>query len=74
MGEEVVAFIEPEGYLVTRFLGGTVVEPEAIREPKALRCVAQALRAVHGGPPISGRFDSFRVVEAYAEPPRRRTA
>ena len=32
------------------------------------RCgrVAQALRAIHGGPPIPARFDSFRVVEAYA--------
>jgi thiamine kinase-like enzyme len=66
VGPEVVAFVEPEGYLVTRFLGGKVVEPEAIREPEALRRIAQSLRAVHGGPPIPARFDSFRVVEAYA--------
>jgi thiamine kinase-like enzyme len=66
VGPEVVAFVEPEGYLVTRFLWGKVVEPEAIREPEALRRIAQSLRAVHGGPPIPARFDSFRVVEAYA--------
>ncbi len=66
VGPEVVAFIEPEGYLVTRFLGGTVVEPEALRELEPLRRVAQSLRAVHGGPPIPARFDPFRVVEAYA--------
>ena len=66
VGPEVIAFIEPEGYLVTRFLGGTVVEPEAIRAPEAIRRIAQSLRAVHGGPPIPARFDSFRVVEAYA--------
>jgi thiamine kinase-like enzyme len=66
VGPEVVAFVEPEGCLVTRFLGGKVVEPEAIREPEALRRIAQSLRAVHGGPPIPARFDSFRVVEAYA--------
>ena len=66
VGPEVVAFVEPEGYLVTRFLDGTVVAPEAIREPEPLRRVAQSLRAVHSGPPIPGRFDSFRVVEAYA--------
>ena len=66
VGPEVVAFIEPEGYLVTRFLGGTVVEPEVIREPEAIHRIAQSLRAVHGGPPIPARFDSFRVVEAYA--------
>jgi thiamine kinase-like enzyme len=66
VGPEVVAFIEPEGYLVTRYLEGTVVVPEAMREPEPLRRVAQALRAVHAGPPIPARFDSFRVVEAYA--------
>ena len=66
VGPEVVAFIEPEGYLVTRFIEGHVVEAEAIREPEALRRVAQSLRAVHAGPPIPARFDSFRVVEAYA--------
>lgn len=66
VGPEVVAFIEPEGYLVTRFLEGDVVAPEAIREPEPLRRVAQSLRAVHAGPPIPARFDSFRVVEAYA--------
>jgi thiamine kinase-like enzyme len=40
--------------------------PEALREPEPIRRVAQALRAVHAGPPIPARFDSFRVVEAYA--------
>jgi len=66
VGPEVIAFIEPEGYLVTQFIGGAVVEPEAIREAEALRRVAQSLRAIHSGPPIAARFDSFRVVEAYA--------
>jgi thiamine kinase-like enzyme len=66
VGPEVVAYVEPEGYLVTRFIEGHVVAPEAIREPEALRRVAQSLRAVHAGPPIAARFDPFRVVEAYA--------
>jgi thiamine kinase-like enzyme len=67
VGPEVVAFVEPEGYLVTRFLEGKVVEPETIREPEPLRRVAQSLRAVHGGPPIPARFDPLRVVDAYAQ-------
>ena len=66
VGPDVIAFVEPEGYLVTRFLEGSVVEPDVIRAPEALRRVAQSLRAVHAGPPIPARFDSFRVVEAYA--------
>lgn len=66
VGPEVIAFVEPEGYLVTRFIEGSVVVPEAIRDAEALRRVAQSLRAVHKGPPIPARFDPFRVVEAYA--------
>ena len=66
VGPEVISFVEPEGYLVTRFLEGTVVVAEAIREPEPLRRIAQALRAIHNGPPIPARFDAFRVVEAYA--------
>jgi len=66
VGPEVVAFVEPEGYLVTRFIEGDVVAPEALRKPEALRRIAQSLRAVHAGGPIAARFDSFRVVEAYA--------
>ena len=46
VGPEVVAFIEPEGFLVTRYIEGEVVVPEALREPEPLRRVAQALRAV----------------------------
>ena len=66
VGPDVIAFVEPEGYLVTRFIEGDVVEAEAIRRPEALRRVAQSLRAVHAGPPIASRFDPFRVVESYA--------
>src|SRR5688572_17069176 len=39
VGPEVVAFIEPEGYLVTRYIVGDVVSPEAIRQPEALERV-----------------------------------
>ena len=63
VGPEVVAFIEPEGYLVTRFVEGEVGRV-------SLDEAAAALRRIHEGPPIPGRFDSFRVVEAYAESAR----
>ena len=67
IGPEVVAFIEPEGWLVTRFIAGEPIPIERMREPENLDRVASALRAVHLGPPVSGRFDSFRVVERYLE-------
>jgi thiamine kinase-like enzyme len=65
VGPEVIRFIEPEGWLVTRFIEGEVVPVARMHEPDSLRRVAQALRAVHSGPPIPSRFDSFRVVEDY---------
>jgi thiamine kinase-like enzyme len=58
LAPEVVAFLEPEGYLVTRYVEGEGGRPAVDR-------VAAALRRLHDGPPMPGRFDSFRVVEAY---------
>ncbi len=65
VGPEVVEFLETDGIVVTRWIEGEVVTEERLRDPATLRRVAQALRAVHAGPPLPGRFDSFRVVEEY---------
>jgi thiamine kinase-like enzyme len=65
VGPEVVAFVEPEGYLVTRFVEGDPVPPAELRRPDALRETATLLRRVHEGPGFPARFDPFRVVEAY---------
>jgi thiamine kinase-like enzyme len=58
LAPEVVAFLEPEGYLVTRFVDGEVGKLDVAR-------VGAALRRLHDGPVLPSRFDSFRVVEAY---------
>jgi thiamine kinase-like enzyme len=58
LAPEVVAFLEPEGYLVTRYVDGVVGEVDVAQ-------VGRALRRLHDGPAIPSRFDSFRVVEAY---------
>jgi thiamine kinase-like enzyme len=65
VGPEVVDFVEPEGYLVTRFVEGAPAPAEEIRQPEVLREAAALLRRVHEGPRLPARFDSFRVVEAY---------
>jgi thiamine kinase-like enzyme len=48
-----------DGLLVTRFVEG---EPGRI---DSVEDVGRMLRRFHDGPPIPGRFDPFRVVEAY---------
>src|SRR5919108_5870338 len=39
IGPEVVYFIEPEGYLVTRFIEGHVIPPDELRQPKNIQRV-----------------------------------
>jgi thiamine kinase-like enzyme len=65
VGPEVVGFVEPEGYLVTRFVAGKPIPPEEMRTAARIGQAADAIRRFHEGPPIRGRFDSFRIVEAY---------
>ena len=67
IGPEVVAFVEPEGWLVTRFVAGEIPSLERMREAATLQRVAAGLRTFHDGPEIPGTFDSFRVVETYRQ-------
>jgi thiamine kinase-like enzyme len=67
VGPEVVAFIEAESCLVTRFVDGRPIPPETMRSPELIGRAARTLRLIHDGPPVPGRFDSFRVVEAYRD-------
>lgn len=65
VGPEVVAFVRPEGYLVTRFIEGSPVDREAVHRPETIAAVAASLRRIHDGPPIPGLFIPFRIVEAF---------
>jgi thiamine kinase-like enzyme len=66
VGPEVIAFIEPEGVLVTRFIEGVPVRDHSVHEPVTLERIAQSLRRIHQAGSIAGTFSPFRVVEAYA--------
>src|ERR1044071_2654096 len=44
---EVVYFIEPEGYLVTRFVDGRQIPPEELQQPQNLLKVAEILHNIH---------------------------
>ncbi|HEX3455796.1 MAG TPA: choline/ethanolamine kinase family protein [Gaiellaceae bacterium] len=63
VGPEVVGYVD--GSLVTRFVDGAPVAADEISSPEAIGRVARLLRTIHDGPAVPGRFDSFRVVEAY---------
>lgn len=65
VGPEVVAFVRPEGYLVTRFIDGSPIGEADMRTPDRLRAVGETLRRIHDGPAIPGLFVPLRIVEAY---------
>ncbi len=61
---DVVYFIEPEGYIVTRFVNGKRVMPEEIVKPHNLARVASKLRLFHRhAPKLKGEFNVFRRVD-----------
>ena len=67
VGPEVVAFVEPEGWLVTRFIEAGSCRPGRFASGCLRRVAVAHSLSRDAGPPIAGRFDSFRVVEAYRE-------
>jgi thiamine kinase-like enzyme len=64
---EVVFFIRPEGYLVTRFINGQTISANEISQPENIRAITAMLIRIHNMPPITGTFDAFRIVEEYTK-------
>ena len=67
IGPEVVHFIEPEGYLVTRFIQGRPILPNELRQPENIQRVVQTLQKIHSVEHFPGVFDAFQVVRDYTE-------
>jgi len=67
IGPEVVFFIRPEGYLVTRFLDSRPLPLEEITLKANVKKVASVLKKIHAMPTVPGEFDIFKVVEEYTQ-------
>ena len=65
VGAEVVFYDPAAGLLVTRFIEGAVLSPEAASRPEVIARIAEKLRVVHGGPDFPGRFSPFEMARAY---------
>lgn len=65
---EVEYYIEPEGYLVTRFINGRRIPAEIIRQPDNIARVVGKMRLFHRrGPKLEAEFNGFRVIELLAK-------
>jgi thiamine kinase-like enzyme len=68
---EPVAFLEPEGYLLARFISGKGMPAEEIGSEDNIRRVVGSMKAYHSLQFFPGSFSPFRVAEEYAETARR---
>jgi thiamine kinase-like enzyme len=68
---EVIHVIQPEGYLITRFINARPFPIEEITQVDNIRRVIDLVRKIHSMPEIPGEFSAFRTVENYAETARK---
>jgi thiamine kinase-like enzyme len=72
LGPDVAAFLEPEQYLVTRFVVGDQIPVAEMGAEAVLAHTAPMLRAFHESGPLPGAFDCFRIPEQSATHARAR--
>src|SRR5215204_4185314 len=65
---QVAALLSEPSALVTQFVSGREMRADELREPETIAEVAHDLRLLHdSGTELPSGFDSFRLVEEYAE-------
>jgi thiamine kinase-like enzyme len=70
---QVAAALDDPECIVTLFVEGVGMSAPGLREPEVIAMVASALRTFHdSGEDLGAAFDSFRIVETYAETARSR--
>lgn len=67
---EPTAFLEPEGYIVARFISGKSIPAEEIGTEENICRVVESMKAYHALDFFPGSFSPFRVAEDYANTAR----
>lgn len=62
---EVLDFVQPEGYLIARFIRGREIPLDEMRELATIQAVAQTVKKVHALAPLRATFSPFQVVRDY---------
>jgi thiamine kinase-like enzyme len=65
MAPEPIAFIEPEGFIVARFISGKGIPVEEIGTEENITHVVKSMKAYHALDFFPGSFSPFRVAEEY---------
>ena len=67
---EPTAFLEPEGYILARFISGKGIPAEEIGNEENIKRVVESMKAYHALEFFPGFFSPFRVAEEYARTAR----
>ena len=67
---EPVAFLEPEGYIIARFISGPGISAEEIGRQENIERVVAAIKQYHALERFPGFFSPFRVAQEYAQTAR----
>lgn len=65
IGPQVIAFLLPEGHLVTTWIEGHHWEPAEFRTPDHVRLLTETVRRIHALPPNGAIFSPFQRVTSY---------
>jgi len=67
IGPETIAYLEPEGYLVTRFISGIGIPADQIGSRTNIQRVVESMKLYHAIEYFPGFFSPFRVAEEYTK-------
>lgn len=70
IGPQVVAFLSPEGHLITRWIDGRHWEVAEYRTVENVRLLTETAKRIHNLPPNRATFSPFGRVAAYLETAR----
>jgi thiamine kinase-like enzyme len=70
LAPEVVAFLPPEGHLVTKWVEGRHWDAPEFRTPQRVRLLTQTAQRIHALPSNGASFSPFRKVEAFLQAAR----
>src|SRR5439155_551286 len=65
VGAEVVHFLPAEDVLVTRFIAGASISPQAAARPDMLMRIVDSLQRFHSSSPFPCTFSPFETVRSY---------
>jgi thiamine kinase-like enzyme len=70
LGPEVVAYLPPEGHLVTHWVEGRHWDAQEYRTPNHVRLLTQTVKRIHALPPNGATFSPFQRVSSFLETAR----